>query len=120
LVAPPTAFGALGVFRHPLVRPAFAERSDRFRELGSSSETHPETAASCDRLPGALAGPAESRESAPPMAFSSVQRSRNPESACAARTAGEVPPPPLPSPPGVSHALRGFVLQSPCGLVSCR
>ena len=58
------------MFRHPLVRPAFAERSDRFHELGSSSETHPETAASCDRQPGALAGPAACRESAPPMAFS--------------------------------------------------
>jgi hypothetical protein len=66
--------------------------------LGSSSETHLATAASS---PGPAILLAEARwhraSVAPPMEFSTVQRSRCDESAGSARAAGEVPPPSVPS-----------------------
>ena len=76
----------------------------------SSPETHPGTAAaspgaarSCERVEA-------SGESAPPMVFSSVQRSRCDESARPTCAGDEVPPPSVPSPLGVSHARRGLLL----------
>ena len=76
----------------------------------SSPETHPGTAAaspgaarSCERVEA-------SGESAPPMVFSSVQRSRCDESTRPACAGDEVPPPSVPSPLGVSHARRGLLL----------
>jgi len=104
---PPSAFGALGVFRHSRVSRVLANPVDHFLELGSPSETLPGTAlfgtGSCESDPRRLL----------PWTSLPVQRSRQRES----DSRPDIPSP-APSPLGVSHALRGFILSSPCHRVA--
>lgn len=81
--------------------------------LGSPSETLPGTAPSPLRLAASMTAAASSCETDGPrlLPWTSVpvQRSRRSES-----DARPDRPGPAPSPPGVSHALRGFILTLPC------
>jgi len=100
---PPRRSGALGVFRHPLVVRSLAKPNDHFLELGlffrdPTGNCRPRPS-SCETGVGGLL----------PWTSLPVQRSRRMESDSRLNVPGSAP-----SPRGVSHALRGLILNSPC------
>jgi len=112
LVTPPSTFvRPRGLSSSARPSPSLQTKEDHFHALGSSSETHPAAAASEPMTADSLRKTSRHRaKAAPPLVFSPVQRSRCDESARPACASDEVPPPSVPSPPGVSHALRGLLL----------
>jgi hypothetical protein len=100
---PPRRSGALGVFRRLLVVWIFRNQATTSSNLGSASEALPGTA---DLV---LALTSQTSGRLLPWTLLPVQRSRRMESDSRLNIPGSTP-----SPLSVSHALRGFILYSPC------